>query len=367
LRNLFARVSLQQSTSDRKYPEGIDVNSATSDRPTAVTLGEGLAVLIARPGPLEDSAAFDRTAGGAEANVATVLAQLDVETGWISRVGNDGFGRYLVRHLARRGVDVDGVFVDPARPTALYVKERGSGSGMATDLAEGESRMLYFRAGSAASALSPTDLKAPAAERLLGRAALAHVTGITPALSESAARLTDELVSTSRRGRLVSFDVNYRPALWATRDADASEVLARLARHSDVVFVGADEALAVLGTDDPARLRTLFGQPQHLIVKNDAHSVTGFCGDERVDVPALRLDVVEKIGAGDAFAGGFLAGLLHGLGHTSRLRLGHLCAAAALTGHGDIAELPPRERLTELATLDEPAWARLDYVERAAV
>ena len=103
--------------------------SPTSVRPSAVTLGEGLAVLVARPGPLEDSATFDRTAGGAEANVATVLAQLDVDAGWVSRVGDDGFGRYLVADLARRGVDVSAVVIDPDRPTAVYVKERGSGSG----------------------------------------------------------------------------------------------------------------------------------------------------------------------------------------------------------------------------------------------
>jgi 2-dehydro-3-deoxygluconokinase len=77
----------------------------------------------------------------------------------------------------------------------------------------------------------------------------------------------------------------------------------------------------------------------------------------------LRLNVVEKIGAGDAFAGGVLAGLLHGLGHEERIRLGHLCAAAALTGHGDVAELPPRARLLELAALDAAAWMRLDYAE----
>ena len=341
--------------------------STTSVRPSAVTLGEGLAVLVARPGPLEDSATFDRTAGGAEANVATVLAQLDVDAGWVSRVGNDGFGRYLVRNLARRGVDVSAVTIDPARPTAVYVKERGGGSPAATDLAEGESRMLYYRTGSAASALSPADLTAPAAQRLLDKSALAHTTGITAALSESATRLTDELVSMPRRGRLISFDLNYRPALWANRAADASEVLARHARHSDVVFLGADEALAVFGTDNPTQLRALFPGPEHLIVKNDAHTVTGFHGDERVDVPALRLDVVEKIGAGDAFAGGFLAGLLHGLGHEERIRLGHLSAAAALTGHGDVAELPPRERLEELAALDAAAWARLDYVCEAVV
>ena len=361
LRNLSTRVSLQQTRSDRKYPKGIDVISPTSVRPRAVTVGEGLAVLVARPGPLEDSATFDRLAGGAEANVATVLAQLDVDAGWISRVGNDGFGRYLVDHLARRGIDVDAVVVDHTRPTALYVKERGGGSSAATDLPEGESRMLYYRTGSAASALSPDDLAAAAATRLLEDAALVHITGITPALSESATLLTDELVSMPRRGRLVSFDVNYRAALWATRSADASDVLARHARRSDIVFVGADEALTVFGTDDPARLRAMFTEPEHLIVKNDAHTVTGFCGDERVDVPALRLDVVEKIGAGDAFAGGVLAGLLHGLGHEARIRLGHLCAAAALTGHGDVAELPPRARLTELAALGSAQWAALDY------
>lgn len=337
------------------------MTSPTPIRPRAVTLGEGLAVLIAQPGPLEDSATFDRAAGGTEANVAMVLAQLDVEAGWISRVGNDGFGRYLVRHLARHGIDVAAVVVDPARPTAVYVKERGGGSPAPTDLSMGESRMLYYRTGSAASALSPADLIAPAAKRLLDESALAHVTGVTAALSESATRLTDELVSMPRRGRFVSFDLNYRPALWVTRSEDASEVLARLARHSDIVFLGADEASAVFGTDDPARLRALFPEPKHLIVKNDAHTVTGFHGDERVDVPALRLDVVEKIGAGDAFAGGFLAGLLHGLGHEERIRLGHLCAAAALTGHGDIAELPPRARLEELAALGSAEWARLDY------
>ena len=178
-----------------------------------------------------------------------MLAQLDIDASWISRVGNDGFGRYLVRHLSRRGIDVAAVVVDPARPTAVYVKERGSGSAAATDLAEGESRMLYFRTGSAASALSPADLTAPAAKRLLDKSALAHVTGITAALSESATRLTDELVSMPRRGRLISFDLNYRPALWANRTADASEVLARHARHSDVVFLGAYDALAA----DPVR------------------------------------------------------------------------------------------------------------------
>ncbi|MFI6869798.1 sugar kinase [Nocardia sp. NPDC050406] len=328
-------------------------------RPRAVTVGEGLAVLVAQPGPLEDSRSFDRGAGGAEANVAAVLTQLGVETAWISRVGDDGFGRYLVRHLAERGVDVSAVAVDATRPTAVYVKERGGGSGGPTDLAAGASRMLYYRTGSAASALSPVDLGA--ATTLLEGCELVHFTGITTALSESATALTETLVDMPRGGRLVSFDLNYRPALWDRREVDAAEVLARHVRGCDVVFLGSDEAEAVFGTGDPDSLRALFPQPRHLVVKNDAHAVIGFLGSDRVEVPALALTVTERIGAGDAFAGGYLAALLQSRPHEQLLRFGHLCAAAALTGVGDGAELPPLPLVESLAAISAADWAALRY------
>ncbi|WP_245721206.1 sugar kinase [Nocardia pseudovaccinii] len=353
-------VILHWMAEGRKGRREIDVTwPTTSLRPRAVTIGEGLAVLVARPGPLEDSENFERTAGGAEANVATALTQLDVDAGWISRVGDDGFGRYLTGHLAARGVDVSAVVIDPARPTAVYVKERGSGSGKATDLADGASRMLYYRTGSAASALSTADLTAAAG--LLESTDLVHFTGITTALSDSATRLTETLVALPRRGKLVSFDLNYRPALWAGRVEQAAEVLARHVRGCDVVFLGADEAEAVFGTDDADRLRALFPEPEHLVVKNNEHSVTGFSGTERVEVPALELEITERIGAGDAFAGGYLAALLHGRPLEQRLRFGHLCAAAALTGTGDVAELPSPGALAALAILDESAWGRVHY------
>ncbi|MEC3919818.1 sugar kinase [Nocardia sp. CDC160] len=325
----------------------------------AVTVGEGLAVLIAAPGPLEDSPVFERGAGGAEANVACVLSQLGVPTGWLSRVGDDGFGRYLVRQLADRGVDTSAVTVDPARPTGIYVKERGGGSGGPADLAAGASRMLYYRTGSAASALSPTDLATAAP--ILARAELVHFSGITTALSPSATELTDALLALPRRDRLISFDLNYRPALWARRSESAADILARHIGGSDVVFLGADEAEEVFGIGDADRLRTAFPQPRHLIVKNDKHSVTGFLGADRLEVPALTLEVTERIGAGDAFAGGYLAALLQGRPHEQLLRFGHLCAAAALTGTGDIADLPPLSALESLAAASPSEWSALHY------
>ena len=317
-------------------------------------MGEGLAVLVARPGPLEQSPSFDRSAGGAEANVATVLTQLGVAAAWLSRVGDDGFGRYLVAQLAGQGVDVGAVAVDPGRPTGLYVKERGSGSGATHDLPAHASRMHYYRAGSAASALSPADLATRAAAGLLDSTDLVHFTGITPALSESANQLTRTLIALPRRGRLVSFDLNYRPALWGSRIAEAADELAAHVR-------GADEAEEIFGTGDPGALRALFPEPAQLIVKNDKHTVTGFDGDAVVEVPALALEITERIGAGDAFAGGYLAALLHEADLRTRLRYGHLCAAAALTATGDAAKIPPVHDIRRLAQLPAAAWAGLRY------
>ncbi|MQY21128.1 2-dehydro-3-deoxygluconokinase [Nocardia sp. RB20] len=329
----------------------------TPPRIRAVTVGEGLAVLVARPGPLEDSPVFERTAGGAEVNVATVLTQLGIGTAWISRVGRDGFGRYLIRHLNERGIDTSAVHVDPDRPTGMYVKERGGGSALPTDLAAGMSRMLYYRTGSAASALSPEDLTAD----VLEHCELIHFTGVTTALSPSATALTDAILALPRRGRVISFDLNYRPALWIRRDDAAADILARQVRAADVALLGADEALEVFGTGDPTRLREMFPQPRHLVVKNSAHSVTGFLGEDRCETPALRLRVTEAIGAGDAFAGGYLAALLQGRPHEQLLRYGHLCAAAALTGTSDVAELPPVPTLESCAAATPSAWAALRY------
>ena len=95
--------------------------------------------------------------------------------------------------------------------------------------------------------------------------------------------------------------------------------------------MGLDEAAAVFGTASPGQIRAEFPEPEYLVVKNDAHHVTGFHGNVIVEVPSLTVDVVEKIGAGDAFAGGFLAGVITGKDIEHALRMGHICAASTLS------------------------------------
>ncbi|MFJ1754145.1 sugar kinase [Kitasatospora sp. NPDC088134] len=321
----------------------------------AVCLGESMAVLLPdRPGPFEAVGAFRPSVGGAESNVAAALAGLGVPTAWISRVGADGFGRRLTGELAAAGVDVSAVAVDPHRPTGVYLKETG-GSGLPHDLGPGRSRLHYYRAGSAASALGPALLADPAAAALLAAAPLLHLTGITPALSDGCLALVRALLAERRPGRLLSFDLNWRPALWRHRDAS---VLPELLDAADVLLLGADEAGDAFGTGDPAAIRKRFPAPATVVVKDSGHLVTAL--DRRggsVTEPALRVEVVEPTGAGDAFAAGYLAGTLRGLDVRSRLRLGHLAAAGALTAATDHGALPDARTVAALLAADARDWA----------
>ncbi|MCU7821695.1 sugar kinase [Kitasatospora sp. DSM 101779] len=322
--------------------------------PWAVCLGESMAVLLPdAAGPLEAAGGFRPTVGGAESNTACALAALGVPTAWIGRVGDDGFGRMVTADLVARGVDVSAVAVDPHRRTGLYVKETG-GSALPHDLGPGRSRLHYYRTGSAASALSPALLADPGAARLLAGARLLHLTGITAALSDDCLALVRALLAERRPGRLVSVDLNWRPALWRGRDP---EVLPELLDASDVLLLGADEADEALGTGDPAALRAAFPSPATVVVKDAGHRVTALDrSGAAVTEPALAVEVVEPTGAGDAFAAGYLAGLHRGLDGRRRLRLGHLAAACALTAPGDRGRLPAPGVVAALLDAADGDW-----------
>lgn len=313
--------------------------------PAAICIGEAMIMLAGETGmPLEDVETFRRSVGGAECNVSGGLAALNIPTAWISRLGDDGFGRHVLRDLQSRGVEVGGVEIDPDRPTAMYVKESLGG----------RSRMHYYRTGSAASAMTPSFLDRPAVRDRLARAKLVHTTGITAAISDTAALMLDGLAE-QQHGFTFSVDLNWRPALW--RDKDPAP-LWRLLRAADVVLIGADEALVFAGTKDPAELRELLGPRSTLVLKDDAHTALVLEPDgRRTEVPALTVEVVEPVGAGDAFAAGFLAGTLQGLPMEQRLRLGHLGAAAVLAVPEDhAAPLEPALRQALLTCSDEE-WA----------
>ncbi|MFJ4224226.1 sugar kinase [Microbacterium sp. NPDC089695] len=298
--------------------------------PLAVCVGEGLVSLVpATAAPLEDNRTFHRSLAGAEWNAAIALASAGIRSAVVSRVGDDGFGRFLTGELRRLDVDATAVEIDPHAPTGLYVKELTAAVDGSID-----ATMHYYRAGSAAAGLSPDTLATPAAAALLAEAALVHTSGITPSLSASARAAQDALFAADGRDRMLSFDVNWRAVLWLGREEEGRRVLTEYAHRADVVFCTRHDAEAVFGTDDPDAVRALVPEPRFLLV-TDPLGAVAFDGTERLQSDALDVPVVETIGAGDAFAAGFLAGVLTGLSLEGSLARAHRIATRALTSTRD--------------------------------
>ena len=306
-------------------------------RHAVACIGETMVSFIPSAGAsLDETASVDLDVAGAESNVAMYLADHGVDARWISRLGDDAFGRRVLDRVRASGVDVSGVRTDPTRPTGLLFKDLGiTHGGPGT-------KVTYRRQGSAASAMGPEVLELDAART----AGVWHLTGITPALSADCRALVEAALDAA--GHAVSFDVNFRPAVWQGRDP--ADLLRRYAQAADIVFVGLDEAQALWGAHlaDARDVRTLLPEPHILVVKDGATAATMFCDQVRVVVPALRVDVVEPVGAGDAFAAGFLAALLRGRSAEHCLRSGHLTAAAALSVTGDHGPLPPPDEFALL-------------------
>jgi 2-dehydro-3-deoxygluconokinase len=295
-----------------------------------VTVGEVLAVMdAADSGPVRHAASFRLTVAGAESNVAIGAARLGVPVAYAGRVGDDEFGRLVIGTLRGEGVDVSGVVIDAAAPTALMVKEHRL---------PGVVGVAYYRSGSAGSRLTAGDLP----EDLLRTAGLLHVSGITPALSASAREAVFAAVELAPR---VSFDVNYRARLWSPDEA--RPVLTDLAARADVLFAGEDEAELLTGSPDPEALARL--GPPEVIVKRGADGCVAWCEGRPLSCAARPVTAVDTVGAGDAFAAGYLADRLAGEDFPAALRTAVTVGAFAVTQRGDWEGLPRR---AELALLD---------------
>lgn len=313
-----------------------------------VCLGEAMVVLQPEEGTaLTDATTLHRSVGGAEANVAGALAALGISSAWVSRLGADPFGDVVADDLRGRGVRVLAQR-DDARPTGLYVKEPTPGGG---------SRMHYYRSGSAAAAMDADLLDRPEVRAALADAEIVHTSGITAGILDEGSRLLPRLLRLrDELGFRLSVDLNWRPAVWARRADTAA--LVELLRAADVLLLGADEAQAALGAGTPDTLRAVVGDRPRLVLKSDSHVAGEHDPDgAATEVPALQVDVVEPVGAGDGFAAGYLAGLVEGRDAVGRLRQGHLVAASVLAVPGDHGAPPPALVRSRLVAATVAQWA----------
>jgi 2-dehydro-3-deoxygluconokinase len=331
--------------------------------PEVVTLGECMVSLVAAcRGPLAESGSFLRTVAGAEANLAVALARLGHSAGYIGRLGDDAFGTVIRRRLRSEGVDVTYLVTDPAAPTGIMVREL-------RDL--GPMEVIYHRTGSAASRLGPEDVDAAAG--LFADARWLHLTGITPAISPTAAAAVERAVDlATERGMTVSLDLNLRRRLWS--EATAARALRALAARCTVVLGGLDE-LAVIGGLAPTLEAGGLADPEvaadAILDLGPARVVVKLGADgalERRDLPdegrrslrapALPVTVVDPVGAGDAFAGGWVAFTLEGADEADALRAGNACGAAVVSTVGDLVGAPTRRELDALLAAGGPDTIR---------
>ncbi|GAA2541128.1 sugar kinase [Winogradskya consettensis] len=293
-----------------------------------LTFGETMGVVAADTiGRLEHARGFTFGIGGAESNVALGVARLGGDAVWIGRIGPDAAGD-LIEHRLRAG-GVRAVTIRDTSFTGLMVKHRRTGSVLHVD---------YHRAGSAGSRLAPADIPV----ETVREASILHVTGITPALSDTARAAVFQAVETAQAAHVpVSIDINYRSKLWSRYDA--SPVLMDLITRADVVFAGPDEAALVV--DGPPLKGLAALGPSEVVIKDGARGCEALIGGEHYALPALSVTVVDPVGAGDAFVAGYLTERLAGAGADSRLRTAIAAGAFAVTVPGDCEGMPSREDL----------------------
>ncbi|MGN8552941.1 UNVERIFIED_CONTAM: sugar kinase [Microbacterium sp. SLM126] len=298
-----------------------------------VTLGESMGLIRGDGiGGWEHLASARVDTGGAEGNTAIGLARLGTPVTWLGRVGDDALGRRVAGDLRSEGVQVEAV-VDPQAPTGVMLKSAPRAGSTVVD---------YYRSGSAGSRLEPRDL-----DRLdFAGCGILHVTGVTLALSESArATVHDAIGRAKAAGALISFAVNHRAKLWPADEARAS--YERVIATADIVFASDEEARMLRPGADAESLAAALADagPGEVVVTLGADGAVASIDGEIHRVAAEPITPVDTVGAGDAFAAGYLAERLAGEGPVRRLRTAALAGAFACLHPGDWQGAPRRAEL----------------------
>jgi 2-dehydro-3-deoxygluconokinase len=286
-------------------------------------------------GPLSENVIYHKWIGGAEDNFIIGLARLGFRCGWFSRLGDDEFGKEIYKTIKGEGVDVSRVIFDSKAPTGVFFVQRQ---------AEGDFRCYYYRQFSAASRLSQSDIDPD----FIKGTKIIYMTGITPAISESAHEATEEIFRlATKNGQTIVFDPNLRLKLasidWARQE------LIPLMQKSTYVLPGENELKLLMDCEDlEAAIQKAHGLGiENLIVKRGARgAVTAIAGNKEANTPAFVLkNPISSMGAGDCFAAGFVAGLLKNQPLEECARWGNAMGAFCLMGWGPYQTLPDYDEL----------------------
>ncbi|MBM7565431.1 sugar kinase [Paenibacillus sacheonensis] len=315
---------------------------SNSQSPDLLTFGETMALFMPQEyRSIEQVSTLEQSFGGAESNVAIGVARLGCSAGWFGSLGDDPFGRIILKRLRGEGVDVTRARLSEDAPTGMMFRE----------MAAGKLAVHYFRKHSAASRMTPDDLDLD----YIRGCKILHITGITPALGDSCRQTILAAVAAAREaGVLISFDPNLRLKLWSIEEA--RRVVLPLAEMADYFLPGWDELRMLYETDDfEAVKEKLSGLKAISVIKGVGDTTVVLENGKAVEIPFYPADqVIDTVGAGDGFCSGFLAGLLKGMSPAEAVRLGSINGSLVVQMRGDWEALPDWK--TAYGRLSDKGW-----------
>lgn len=297
-----------------------------------VTLGESMVAFIPdEKGYISYATTFGKKLAGAESNVAVGVSKLGHKSGWISKLGKDELGRFALREVRGEGVDTSCVICTEDAKTGVMFKQVLPGN---------ETSVTYYRSDSAASTMCPSDIDV----EYVKSAKILHISGVTPALSKSCRDTVNYVVDIAKEnGMIISFDPNIRLKLWSKEEA--RECLVPILAKSDIVLTGLDEGEILLGINDSDKLiaKLLEMGVSTVAVKMGGEGALVADKTGTYKIEPTKVNVVDNIGAGDAFSAGFLTGVIENRSLYECGRMGALMGAFAVSSYGDVEGLPDRE------------------------
>lgn len=296
-----------------------------------LTIGEPMGLLVAdEVKPLEDVANFTRYVAGAEINFAVGMARLEHKVGYVSKLGNDPFGKHIKKFLAENKIDNRYISFDDDHMTGMQLKAK---------VETGDPEVVNFRKNTASANMDVNDI----ANIDWSTIRHLHLTGIPPALSASCRKMMYELIAVAKKHQVrISFDTNLRPALWKDKQ-EMVDVINDLAFKCDMVLPGVGEGKILTGSDDVNTIADFYlnAGVKTAIIKVGAKGAFVKTKEGSFTVPAFKVDhIVDTVGAGDGFAVGVVSGLLEGLSLKDAVRRGSAIGALAIMSPGDNDGLP---------------------------
>lgn len=298
-----------------------------------LSLGEPLIEMVRQPGPTDAPATYQSAVGGDALNALVAAARQGARTGLITAVGEDPFGEEILAFCRAEGIDTSAVAVRAQDPTGVCFIHPDPQA----------RRFSYARRGSAASQCAAGDLP----DAMIAAARVLHVTAVSQAISPTMRDTVYRAAEIARAyGTLVSYDLNLRLNLWSLDEARAC--IADFLPLADIVLPSDDEARILTGLVDTDQVLDHFAQhgAQVVVLKRGPQGVAvSQAGQPRTQIPAVSVEAIDISGAGDSFAGAFLAYLLETGDVDTAARRGVHVAAATVSGLGATGAMPHRHQI----------------------